>query len=74
MSEELTKGPLTVVQNIEGTWDILVNGDLTHPRLTQWTEAGAEEIVTIIHGAYLAKLDEMRIEIEALRSTVENKS
>lgn len=63
MSEELTieaGGPLTVVENAEGTWDILVSGELTHPRLTLWTKAGAEQIVKIIHGAYLAKLDEMR--------------
>lgn len=70
MSEELTEQncPLRVVQNIEGTWDILVDGQLTHPRLTQWTEASAEEAVRIIHSAYVARLDEMREALQIIAS------
>src|ERR1041384_2282307 len=44
--------PLTVVENVEGTFDILVDDALTHPRMTQWNKAGAEEIVRLIHKAY----------------------
>lgn len=47
--------PLRVVENAEGTWDILVDGALTHPRLTQWTKGGAEEAVRIIDEAYRSR-------------------
>lgn len=50
--ERVSRCPLSVVENLEGTWDILVEGRLTHPRLTQWTKGSAEEAVRIIHEAY----------------------
>ena len=44
--------PLSIAENVEGTWDILVDGELTNPRMTQWTAAGANEIIRRINAAY----------------------
>lgn len=51
-NQQLEPCPLTVHKNVEGTWDILVDGELTNPRMTLWTEAGANEVIRRIHDVY----------------------